>query len=180
MLGFNLMKGASTLDPWSPPSDCTAESARTIASKRPPKKERFFIPALGGQVADQNIMAVVQPSLKALQHAGYEISIAEDDPVAFDRGLSLELMAANLAARAFEQCSPNNKPASAHPLKALLSNETFKSDGGAPSSSGDRTLGAIYDRLEHTFKPVQSHSNADAECPSPARGSEPGSASLHK
>jgi aspartyl-tRNA(Asn)/glutamyl-tRNA(Gln) amidotransferase subunit A len=148
VLGFNLMKGASTLDPWSRRRIAPLSQPEPSQAKGP-KKRALFIPALGGQVADQNIMAVVQPSLKALQQAGYEISTAEDDPVAFDRGLSLELMAANLAARV-RAMQPEQQASLSAPLKALLSNETFKSDGVRLQAQAIERS-ALYDRLEHTL-----------------------------
>ena len=148
VLGFNLMAGASSMDPWSRRRIQPLTQPAQPQAKGP-KKSALLIPALGGQVCDEKIMAIVQQSIQMLAHNGYEITVAERDPLAFDPSLSLDMMAANLAARV-RAMQPDEQAGLSAPLKTLLSNETFKSDGVRLQAQAIERS-ALYDRLEQTL-----------------------------
>ncbi|MGB1189930.1 MAG: amidase family protein, partial [Pseudomonadales bacterium] len=145
---FNLMKGANSMDPWSrrqiEPLTQPAQS-----QTKGLKKNALLIPALGGQACDKKIMAIVGQSIQALERNGYEITIAEGDPIAFDSSLSFDMMAANLAARV-RAMQPDERARLSAPLKTLLSNMTFKSDGVRLQAQAIERS-ALYDRLEQSL-----------------------------
>ena len=148
VLGFNLMAGASSMDPWSrrriePLTQPTQLHAKAL------KKSALLVTSLGGQTCDTKIMAIINQSIQALQHNGYDITIAERDPVAFDPSLSLDMMTANLAAR-IRAMQPDQQARLGAPLRTLLSNETFKSDGVRLQAQAIERS-ALYDRLEQTL-----------------------------
>ncbi len=148
ILAFNLMKGANSMDPWSrrqiEPLTQPAQS-----QTKGLKKNALLIPALGGQACDKKIMAIVGQSIQALERNGYEITIAEGDPIAFDSSLSFDMMAANLAARV-RAMQPDERASLSAPLKTLLSNMTFKSDGVRLQAQAIERS-ALYDRLEQSL-----------------------------
>tara|TARA_B110000977_G_scaffold175200_1_gene229717 strand:+ start:62 stop:898 length:837 start_codon:yes stop_codon:yes gene_type:complete len=142
---FNAMSGAHTLDPWS--RRATAKlSLGAPAQTQTNRKKILFIPALGGQPCDQKILTLVQQTVTDLQRAGYLVDQASSDPLAFDPGIAMQMMAANLAARV-RAMTPQQQELLGSGLKALLSDKTFRSDGVRLQADA-MARSQLYDRLE--------------------------------
>ena len=142
---FNAMSGAHTLDPWS--RRATAKlSLEAPAQTQTNRKKILFIPALGGQPCDQKILTLVQQTVTDLQRAGYLVDQASSDPLAFDPGIAMQMMAANLAARV-RAMTPQQQELLGSGLKALLSDKTFRSDGVRLQADA-MARSQLYDRLE--------------------------------
>ena len=142
---FNAMSGAHTLDPWS--RRATAKLNLGASAQTQTNRTKILcIPALGGQPCDQKIWTLVQQTVTDLQRAGYLVDQASSDPLAFDPGIAMQMMAANLAARV-RAMTPQQQELLGSGLKILLSDKTFRSDGVRLQADA-MARSQLYDRLE--------------------------------
>ncbi len=148
---FNAMCGAHPLDPWSRRgiTKLRLEPVDHFNKDVMKRKKILFIPGLGGQTCDQNILSLVERTVISLQHAGYQVDLANGDPLAFDPSIALQMMAANLAARV-RAMTQQQQALLGSGLKVLASEVTFKSDGVRLQADA-MARSQLYDRLEGLF-----------------------------
>jgi aspartyl-tRNA(Asn)/glutamyl-tRNA(Gln) amidotransferase subunit A len=161
---FNTMSGAHRLDPWSRREissiDASSVFYQSLASKR-----ALFIPTIGGNIVDDEYLAVVQEALEQLKGLGLNVDVALDDPTHFNPGISTQMMACNLAARVRQM--PKDQQEHLGPvLQGLLNEEKFRMDGVSLQSDAISRSGT-YDRLEHLLSRYDFIFSATLTAPPP-------------
>ena len=142
---FNAMAGAHHLDPWS---------RRNTLALSPPVdphlavkgRRALFIPALGGNSADDEYMAIVKRALGRLTDLDLHIDFASDDPTKFNPGMATQMIVCNLAARVRQSPTEEQKLLGAN-LRGLLDEEKYKPDGVRLQSDAI-SRSQTYDRVE--------------------------------
>lgn len=142
---FNTMSGAHQLDPWSRRA-ITPVAAPSAFGQAVRGQRGLFIPALGGNVADAEYLAVVEQALAQLRGVGMHIDVAVDDPTQFNPGIATQMMICNLAARV-RQMQPNEQSRLGPVLQSLLDEEKFKANGVRLQTDAI-SRSQTYDRLE--------------------------------
>jgi aspartyl-tRNA(Asn)/glutamyl-tRNA(Gln) amidotransferase subunit A len=143
---FNTMSGAHRFDPWSrrqiPNIVSSSDSYQSVSGKR-----ALFIPTLGGNIVDDEYLAVVQKALEQLKCSGLQVDVALDDPTQFNPDITTKMMVCNLAARVRKM--PKDQQERLGPvLRGLLDEKQLRMDGVILQSDAI-SRSQTYDRLEH-------------------------------